>query len=74
MTRAEQMLPENRGYFVPYRIGEPNSCPGCGRSHWWLGRSMAECAFCTTALDLPVSAKVGGGLIKTRKGNGPWQG
>jgi hypothetical protein len=25
-------------------------CPGCGHSNWLVGRSMAECAICATAL------------------------
>ena len=27
-----------------------NHCPGCGRTHWWIGRITAECAHCDTAL------------------------
>jgi len=42
--------PENRGYVIQYRPGI--ACPGCGRSHWYVGRGLAECAFCTTALPL----------------------
>lgn len=41
-----------RGYSVIYRQGETNRCPGCGRSHWWVGRLLAECAFCATAVPL----------------------
>lgn len=41
---------EGRGYGAVYRHGEPNHCPGCGRSRWLVGRSSAECAFCSTAL------------------------
>ena len=26
--------------------------PGCGRTHWIIGRISAECAFCATALPL----------------------
>ena len=29
-----------------------NHCPGCGRSHWYIGRLSAECGFCGTALPL----------------------
>ena len=29
---------------------EGNSCPGCGRTHWHIGRVTAECAFCGTTL------------------------
>lgn len=39
-----------RGYSVIYRHGYVNHCPGCGRSHWWVGRVSAECAFCDTAI------------------------
>ena len=35
-----------------YRENEVNHCPGCGRTHWYLGRLLAECAFCGTALPL----------------------
>jgi hypothetical protein len=44
--------PAVRGFYAVYRIGEVNRCPGCGRAHWWIGRTMAECAFCETALSL----------------------
>jgi hypothetical protein len=39
-----------RGYHVVYRQGEINHCPGCGRTHWLVGRLSAECAFCATAV------------------------
>lgn len=41
-----------RGYGPLYHSGETNHCPGCGRSHWIVGRISAECAFCSTALPL----------------------
>jgi hypothetical protein len=41
-----------RGYHVVYREHEVNHCPGCGRTHWLVGRVSAECAFCATALPL----------------------
>ena len=44
--------PARRGYVVTYRPGQRNDCPGCGRSHWHVGRTMAECGFCATALPL----------------------
>lgn len=43
---------QDRGYHVVYRDRETNHCPGCGRSNWLIGRMMAECAFCATALPL----------------------
>ena len=44
--------PAGRGYHVVYREHEVNHCPGCGRTHWLIGRMSAECAFCATALPL----------------------
>lgn len=49
--------PWDRGYVAVYRPGEVNHCPGCGRSHWYVGRFSAECGFCGTALPF-----VGGAL------------
>ena len=34
--------PKGRGYHVVYREHEVNHCPGCGRTHWYIGRVMAE--------------------------------
>ncbi|MGZ8346940.1 MAG: hypothetical protein ACXWUP_07505 [Allosphingosinicella sp.] len=42
--------PAHRGYHAVYRQHQPNHCPGCGRSHWYVGRVSAECGFCATAL------------------------
>jgi len=44
--------PMGRGYHAVYREQEVNHCPGCGRTHWIIGRMSAECAFCSTALPL----------------------
>jgi hypothetical protein len=44
--------PTARGYHVSYRLHETNHCPGCGRTHWYVGRLSAECAFCGTAVEL----------------------
>ena len=44
-----------------YRQGEINHCPGCGRSHWLIGRLSAECGFCATALPLADTGLVGAG-------------
>lgn len=51
-TGRGQFDPNARGYHAAYREGEVNHCPGCGRSHWIVGRLSAECAFCATALPL----------------------
>lgn len=39
--------------YVPvYRLGEHNRCPACSRSHFIVGRSSVECAFCQTAMPI----------------------
>ena len=58
-----------RGYHIVYRDHQANHCPGCGRAHWYIGRIMAECAFCGTALPLENAALVAGGqIIRTVRG------
>jgi hypothetical protein len=56
--------PAARGYYAAYRPHEVNRCPGCGRSHWLVGRSLAECAFCSTALPLLDGGMNGTGLFR----------
>jgi len=41
-----------RGYLVLYRSTGDNVCPGCGGRQWEVGRIMAECALCGTAIPL----------------------
>ena len=50
-----------RGYHIVYREEQVIHCPGCGHTHWYIGRTMAECAFCTTALPLESAPLVAGG-------------
>lgn len=50
-----QVNPSGRGYHAVYRENAVNHCPGCGRTHWLIGRVSAECAFCATALPLAES-------------------
>ena len=50
--RRSAFDPHSRGYHAVYHDGEVNHCPGCGRTHWLIGRISAECAFCSTALPL----------------------
>ncbi|ASK88507.1 hypothetical protein SPHFLASMR4Y_01760 [Sphingorhabdus sp. SMR4y] len=45
-----------RGYQPQYHSDTVNRCPGCGRSHWHVGRISAECAHCETALPLAMVA------------------
>lgn len=60
----DKLNPAARGYYAAYRPHEVNRCPGCGRSHWLVGRLLAECAFCSTALPLLDSGMVGTGLFR----------
>ena len=65
--------PAARGYLAVYRENETNYCPGCGRTHWLIGRTSAECAFCATAIpfDLSLSRAAGRPSIERRgKGGG----
>ena len=54
-----QYDPSVRGYHAVYRENQINHCPGCGRTHWLLGRLLAECAFCSTALPLQEAVRHG---------------
>jgi hypothetical protein len=54
------------GYRFAYRPQEINHCPGCGKSHWMIGRLTAECAFCGTALPLIAGATSGSGVHRPR--------
>ena len=56
---AQAHNPANRGYCVVYRENEVNHCPGCGRTHWHVGRVTAECGFCSTAVPLAAAATHG---------------
>jgi hypothetical protein len=62
--------PQERGYHVVYRDHETNHCPGCGRCQWLIGRLMAECAFCATALPLESGLMMGNQTVRhTRRAN-----
>jgi hypothetical protein len=58
-ARRTPFNPNARGYHPVYHDGEVNHCPGCGRTHWLIGRLSAECAFCSTALPLREVANLG---------------
>ncbi len=58
-TRRGLFNPNLRGYHAVYRENEVNHCPGCGRTHWHIGRMLAECAFCSTALPLQEACRQG---------------
>jgi hypothetical protein len=56
--------PSARGYQLLYRPGEVNHCPACGRTHWYVGRLSAECAFCSTAVALADTGMTGVGVLQ----------
>jgi hypothetical protein len=58
--------PARRGYHVVFRENQVNHCPGCGRSHWYVGRLSAECGFCGTALPRVEALTTGAGLFVSR--------
>ena len=64
--KAHPHDPSRRGYHVVYRENQVNHCPGCGRSHWYVGRLSAECGFCATALPLAETLTIGTGLFRQR--------
>ena len=45
---------DNSAHAAPllFRPGEENSCPDCGAAHRLIGRAMAECGACRSALPL----------------------
>ena len=64
---SESWKPDGRGYHAVYREHEVNHCPGCGRTHWIIGRMSAECAFCATALPLAEASHQAGPVIIQHK-------
>ena len=64
---GEARRPNERGYHAVYHDHEVNHCPGCGRTHWIIGRMSAECAFCATALPLAEASRPSGPVIIQHK-------
>ena len=64
---GESRRPNERGYHAVYHDHEVNHCPGCGRTHWIIGRMSAECAFCATALPLAEASRPSGPVIIQHK-------
>ena len=58
-----------RGHHIVYRANEANHCPGCGRSHWYIGRISAECGFCGTAVPLAETSRHEAAPTRTRPRN-----
>lgn len=49
---ADRSAPGLGTFHEVFRAGERNICPGCGGTHWHVGRTMAECPKCETALPI----------------------
>lgn len=73
-TSRQAFDPALRGFHAMYRDNEVNHCPGCGRTHWMVGRLSAECAFCATALPLESSLQAQSEPTITKRGQvaDPW--
>ncbi len=58
LTKNKEFSPAGkaRGFVPLYHADSVNRCPACGHTHWHIGRSTAECAFCETAIPLAASA------------------
>lgn len=56
-----------RGYQFLYHRGAVNHCPGCGRTHWYVGRVSAECGFCETAIPLAEAVTGMGSHSRNRR-------
>jgi hypothetical protein len=54
--------PNQRGWHISYK-GDGQDCPGCGRSHWHVGRMLAECAFCGTAIPIKDATSTSSTII-----------
>jgi len=61
---AQPTIPARRGYQAFYRPDEVNHCPGCAAAQWIVGRMVAECAFCGTAVPLITGGTTGPGLFR----------
>lgn len=64
--------PAIRGVHAVYRPDSVNHCPGCGHTHWYVGRFSAECGFCATALPLAETGLMGAGSHSRNRRAGAW--
>ncbi len=53
--KLDTQSPLHRVAIPLYYADSVNHCPSCGHSHWHIGRSSAECAFCNDAIPLAQS-------------------
>jgi hypothetical protein len=62
---APTLAADSRIPMLSYRPGRAMPCPACGERQWLVGRIMAECAFCETAL--PIDSGYRGWSVATGK-------
>ncbi len=72
IANIREFDPAKRGYHAVYRDNEVNHCPGCGRTHWYVGRSLAECGVCATALPLKESSRQGAMFTTMHRSKPVW--
>jgi hypothetical protein len=72
ILRMPAFDPALRGFHAVYRDGEVNRCPGCGRTHWYVGRVLAECGFCATALPLEAPLQPTASIVHRGGVADPW--
>ena len=51
--------PHSWGYRLSFRFDQITHCPGCTHTHWLVGRSLAECALCGTAVPIDGPPRTG---------------
>jgi uncharacterized protein (DUF983 family) len=49
---ATSFHPAARPPLASYRLGASNWCPGCNGRNFHIGRKLAECARCGTAMPI----------------------
>ena len=59
---------DEHGGRVIYRPGDVRRCPECGGAHWLVGRLLAECNDCGTAVPLGEVKLHGAGADRGRRG------
>ena len=52
MNTHADIDPRSWGYRLSFRFDQITHCPGCTHTHWLVGRSLAECALCGTAVPI----------------------
>lgn len=54
--KSQQIFASQRVAIPLYYADTVNHCTSCGHTHWHIGRSTAQCAFCDDAIPLAQSS------------------